>query len=117
MTKNEYLLQKLQEECAEVIKASAKYALFGAESKNPLDPDSKTNRQQLADEIVDVMATVEMIGALDMLTALTPKECGQAIQDKQTKIEYYMEISREIGTLEKEPPVEQVAAKQVEARD
>ncbi len=56
----EYLLI-LAEECSEVIKVITKTFRFGLESKNPLMPDSPTNKEELIQEIGDVMAMVELL--------------------------------------------------------
>jgi NTP pyrophosphatase (non-canonical NTP hydrolase) len=56
----EYLLI-LAEECSEVIKVITKTFRFGLDSKNPYIPDSPTNKEELIQEIGDVMAMVELL--------------------------------------------------------
>jgi NTP pyrophosphatase (non-canonical NTP hydrolase) len=63
----EYLLI-LAEECSEVIKVVTKTFRFGIESRNPFLEDSPTNKEELIQEIGDVMAMVELLkdSALDL---------------------------------------------------
>ena len=56
----QYLLDKLQEEAAEVIQAVSKIRRFGPDNKR--DQNSKTNIQELVSEIEDTLA---VIGALE----------------------------------------------------
>lgn len=57
----EKLLELLQEECAEVIKACSKVKRFGTDGKHPRDPEAKTNITVLMQEIGDVLAIVDLL--------------------------------------------------------
>jgi hypothetical protein len=108
MTKQEYTLTCLQEECAEVIQIISKIKRFGADSFHPDDPEKVTNAENLAREIMDLMAVIQMVGAEGVLPEITPREAGESIQRKIDKVEFYMKASRAIGILEQdaeqEPP-------------
>lgn len=56
MVSDEYLLVCLMEECSEVIQAVSKSLRFGLDSTYP--KSHETNRDQLSDEISDVVAVV-----------------------------------------------------------
>jgi hypothetical protein len=103
MTKQEYLLQKLQEECAEVIQIASKINRFGLLSFNPDDPKKTTNSQLLAKEIIDLQTIISMVGCEGMMPAMSGREVGNALLLEEEKILEYMEISRNLGTLDKEP--------------
>jgi NTP pyrophosphatase (non-canonical NTP hydrolase) len=53
------LLQKLQEECAEVIQASSKIIRFGMIGQNPTS--DKSNVKQLSFELTDVLAIIKLL--------------------------------------------------------
>lgn len=103
MNKPEYLLNKLMEECAEVIQIASKYKSFGPDSYNPNDPAKATNKTLLGKEIIDIMAVVSMIGNEGLLPITSGKEANDAIERKVAKVEFYMGASRECGCLEPEP--------------
>lgn len=105
MTKKDYLLQKLQEECAEIIVIASKYNCFGPESFHPDDPKKVTNAQNLARELMDLMAVIQMVGAEGILPEMSPKQAEEAINNKIHKVEYYMESSRDCGRLDPEEKI------------
>lgn len=61
MTKLEYMLVGLMEECAEVQKVCSKALRFGLDHTNWKEPDNGTNRQKLKIEINDFVAHVELL--------------------------------------------------------
>ena len=54
-------LALLVEECGEVQQAVGKILRHGYESRNPLDPNSPTNRETLASELGDLRAVMRML--------------------------------------------------------
>lgn len=92
MTKIEYLLQCLSEECAEVIQACSKANRFGLDStyRGP------SNLELLNGEISDLLGVIEIL-----------KEYGidinsndiEAINLKKEKVQRFMEYSKNIGIL------------------
>ena len=80
-TKTSYLLDKLQEESAEVIQAVSKIRRFGKQSKHP--ERNTTNHQELVGEIEDLLAilsALEACGYLDLTTS------QQSIQTKTKQL-------------------------------
>ncbi len=59
MNRKEHLLVILSEECSEVIKEVSKALRFGLENGYP--GQSKTNQDNIEDELTDVFAVVEML--------------------------------------------------------
>ena len=55
------------EEAGEFIQAAAKCMHFGMNSRNPLDPKSPTNKEQLEIEVADFLAMVELMGDAGMI--------------------------------------------------
>lgn len=83
----EYLLI-LAEECSEVIKVITKTFRFGLESKNPNIPNSPTNKEELIQEIGDVMAMVELLK--DSALQLSDKALEEAKKKKIDKLNYWL---------------------------
>ncbi len=83
----EYLLI-LAEECSEVIKVITKTFRFGLDSKNPYIPDSPTNKEELIQEIGDVMAMVELLK--DSALELTDESLKVAKQKKIDKLNQWL---------------------------
>ncbi len=83
----EYLLI-LAEECSEVIKVITKTFRFGLDSKNPYIPDSPTNKEELIQEIGDVMAMVELLK--DSALELTEDSLKIAKQKKIDKLNQWL---------------------------
>lgn len=83
----EYLLI-LAEECSEVIKVVTKTFRFGLESKNPHVPNSPTNKEELIQEIGDVMAMVELLK--DSALQLTDESIQIAKQKKIDKLNLWL---------------------------
>ena len=98
MTKEEYLLTCLGEECAEVAQAVSKALRFGL-NVNFLDQD-KTNREQLVSELNDLLSVVRLLA--DDKT-IQPEWCNLIAQKaKRIKVEKYMHISQKLGRLDSE---------------
>ncbi len=83
----EYLLL-LAEECSEVIKVVTKTFRFGIDSKNPFIPDSPTNKEELIQEIGDVMALVELLK--DSALELSEEALQEAKRKKLEKIHKWL---------------------------
>jgi len=56
----------LQEECSEVIQAVSKIRRFGLDNSHPTS--SQTNIQHLEEELGDVLAMVDLLQSLNMVT-------------------------------------------------
>jgi NTP pyrophosphatase (non-canonical NTP hydrolase) len=60
MKENE-ILDKLQEECAEIICVCSKIRRFGWDNHNPFVTPIKTNRSHLIEEVGDVLAVIDIL--------------------------------------------------------
>lgn len=90
MTKEQYLLTVLSEECAEVAKEAAKAIRFGM--GNRYHEDDPSNEQKLRNEVNEVIAVAKMLG---IFTEDTYK------QDlKVAKVEKYYKLSQYLGRVE-----------------
>lgn len=92
MTKVEHLLQKLQEECAEVIQEASKVNLFGLDDHYGERP---TNAARLESEFEDLLGAYEMLVDLGVLR----KPRTTRVWEKKEKIKHYMEYAKQRGTL------------------
>lgn len=90
MTKEEYLLICLMEECAELQFAAAKFLRFGKGGNS-------TNN--LIKEYIDVLSTAMLLQKLGVFT-IDPHVFVNNLEEKQKKLTYYMEVSEELGILE-----------------
>lgn len=109
MTREQYLLQCLQEECAEVTLIASKINRFGLESYHPDDPEKRTNRSLLTKEVLDVMALIQIIGVNGLLEPMNPKQAAESMENKLQKLDKYMLISEELGHLQKDPQEQDLA--------
>ena len=64
--KEKEVLDILQEECAEVIQAVSKVNRFGADNVKPGKP--KTNREHLEEELGDVLAMIDIMLELSVIS-------------------------------------------------
>ena len=59
-------LDILQEECAEVIQAVSKISRFGLDNYKPGKP--KTNREHLEEELGDMLAMIDILQSMDIVS-------------------------------------------------
>src|SRR5260370_1438124 len=90
MTKKQYLLVVLAEECAEVAKAASKALRFGMTKYKP--GGDETNRARLERELAEVVAVAEMLGL---------RVRDEHKREKVMKLNHYMDVSRRCGMLDK----------------
>lgn len=95
MNRLEHLLTILIEECAEIQQAASKAKRFGLEDGYP--GTTRTNRRDIANELNDLMAVVEMLNA----EGLNLKFNEIQIADKRVKVEHWLKYSKQQGTLTK----------------
>ena len=100
MNKTEHLLTCLMEECAEIQKAAAKALRFGLDDYAP-NSDS-TNAEDIAAEIIDLVAVVEMLREENIIPSITDNDSKIAIDKKKEKVKKYMDYAIERGTLQEE---------------
>jgi len=73
----------LQEECAEVIQAISKISRFGLDNFKPGKP--KTNREHLEEELGDLMAMIDILQQLDIVSYTNIELASQAKIEKLKK--------------------------------
>lgn len=99
MNKQEYLLNKLSQECIEVAKEVSKALEFGLEEAEIPDKPYKSNRQKIELELNDLMGVLDMMfkeKILDHAVVFSPVNRMHKIK----KILKYMEYSRKVGALQ-----------------
>lgn len=100
MNKQEYLLTKLSEECAEVAQRVSKILCFGIDEKEP--GQELTNEQRLKGEYYDLLAVFEMLEDEGFVIQDANFEVRQAMINKKAKVKKFMEYSRTQGRLSNE---------------
>lgn len=113
MTRREYLLTKLQEECAEVSQRAAKQIQFGAqqvqkagEVAGGLGPApkevGKTNAQRLVEELMDFAIIVKLLEEYGEFPAIdfAGIDFEAAKAAKIAKMNKYIDFSRTLGLVE-----------------
>lgn len=98
MTKVQYLLTKLMEECAEVSQRASKQIQFGKlEIQNG---QNLTNGQRLHDELVDLLVIAEMLQEEFEIPEFTDTaEFDRAYVTKKIKMQKYLDLSKQLGML------------------
>lgn len=96
MTRTEYLLTKLAEECCEVAQRATKAQCFGISEIQPTQ--GYTNAERIMDELVDVRVIVLMLQEDGILPQADCSE--ETLARKRAKVERFMEYSRQCGTLQ-----------------
>ena len=89
MTKEEHILQCLQEEASEVIKAASKINRFGLRAFNPLT--GECNEDILWKECHDLLAVMQMINDMFNLGLGEGDKAETAIKEKKRKVLEYIE--------------------------
>lgn len=97
MNIQEYLLIKLNEECGEIVQASSKALVFGADDIYQKKPELGTCTDRLVDEINDLLGVVAMLVEIKVIPETWYNVRKQL--DKQEKIKKYMKFSQEKGIL------------------
>ena len=93
MTKKEYLLLCLMEECNEVAQAASKCLRFGFDDKHP--EKEETNLEGLKGEMNDLRAIVGML----LEEGVDINYSARLISKKYSKTEHYMGYSQKAGIL------------------
>src|ERR1700680_2548271 len=97
MTKEQFLLMKLAEECAEVAQRCTKQIQFG---KFEMQKDQTlTNSERLKGEILDFIAMVGLLQQASEITPWTNKEYKVAFKAKKEKLQKYLDLSAKLGQL------------------
>lgn len=103
MAQRQFYLLKLMEECNEVAQRAAKQIQFGAmESQASKASPSEhkvpgTNGERLRGEIVDLLATIDILIDIGEIPWLASWELLAAKNTKRQKIAKYLEYSQKLG--------------------
>lgn len=97
----QFILEALGEEFGEVLQVKGKINRFGMDSFKPSDPEKKTNRTKLVEEINDVKALIELLeewAAEDpkLLPGLGDREF---IEKRIQKFLHFAGVTRKLGLL------------------
>ena len=79
-TETKEVMDILQEECAEVIQAVSKISRFGLDNYKPGKP--KTNRQHLEEELGDMLAMIDILHSMDIVSWTNIEKAAQAKREK-----------------------------------
>lgn len=97
MTKKQFLLLKLIEECVEVAHRASKQLQFG---KNEIQKDQpETNAYRLKGELLDLLALVNLLQQESEIPLWTLEELEGATNKKQVKLQKYLNLSASLGQL------------------
>lgn len=111
MNKEQFLLMKLAEECAEVAQRAIKSMQYGSDQiwkagevsggRGPAADEGQNNAQRLTSELVDLAIMCEL---LEKLGAIAPPPKGFEYEEmtkaKIAKLNKYLAFSRELGVLD-----------------
>ena len=101
MTKTEYLLSKIIEECADLQHHASKALQFGLANRHPDNPHlMETNAYRIVERYLYIKASMKMLSADKSDTALFPVLNEERImQRKMESTQQFMSYARDIGTL------------------
>lgn len=94
MSKEQFLLTKLAEECSEVAKAALKAQQFGLNEINPYT--GINNLTRLQDELDDLHAAVKMLNECEQSEFLYTRNVPY-INSKIYKVEKFLAYSQDLG--------------------
>ena len=97
MTKGQFLLLKLSEECAEVAQRCSKQIQFGKEEKQ--HDQEFTNAQRLKAELTDLLAVANLLVEAKEVESLSMAELDAATLVKKQKMQKYLDKSTELCQL------------------
>jgi hypothetical protein len=97
MNQDEYLYNKLSEECAEVSQRVSKILCFGADEIQP--KQDQTNMERLRFEVDDVLAMIRMLENARLLIRRSQEQLDEHFRYKAAKVEKYMQYSIQLGRM------------------
>lgn len=101
MTRDEYLLIHLSEECAELQKAISKALRFGLENHHPKKSITETNEQAILEEYTDVLAAFQILIENEVIYPFLDSDFVEArIYEKKKHFAKFMKLSEELGIIE-----------------
>lgn len=96
MNKEQYLLICLAEECSEVQQCVTKSLRFGLTDVHP-KYNNLTNRARLTEEIIDVLALIEMCTEQGLFELPVTPTLQGVISAKKANVEKFIKYSQERG--------------------
>lgn len=99
----DYWHVKLAEECNEVAHRCAKTMQFGMSDIQ--NGHAKDNAQRLREEVLDLIAVVELMQNAGAMTYITVSDRQHAREVKRAKLQKYFKLSFELGRIEIGGPV------------
>jgi hypothetical protein len=97
MSRADYLLSHLAQECNEVAIRCTKAQMFGLDEVQPEQP--LTNRELIAEELADLYAMVDELQRSGYLPVFAERDHAARISAKQRKAMHFRGHSRELGRL------------------
>ena len=99
MTRNEYLLTIVSEECAEIQQAVSKVLRFGTNGYHPDNP-VVSNGEWLLVEYYQLEEMIEMLFEAEIVEPFSLSDIIRVRENKREKVLKYMEVSKHLGCLE-----------------
>jgi len=90
---DQLILSQLSEEAGEVVQAVSKIFRFGLEDYHVEPP---VNKDKLTGEVADLIAVFNRLVTMGVLNDIT----SEMLKAKNTKIDKYIEFSRNLGIIE-----------------
>lgn len=97
MKKNQFLLLKLAEECAEVAHRASKQIQFGKDEKQK--DQSLANGERLRGELLDLVVIWRMLEDEGEIPKFTADMADSAYLSKKIKLQKYLDLSHSLGQL------------------
>ncbi len=103
MTRTQFLLIKIAEECNEIAQCALKAAQFGLDAKDPRpeqNPLGHTDGKHLLIECADLAAIMELFAFETGLGPDSETQFDEWIATKKGRVEKYYQIARNLGQIE-----------------
>lgn len=97
LTKEQYLLTVLMEECAEVAQRASKAIRFGVSERQPGQPFD--NGKRLVDEVVDLYETFDQLLELGTITMPGTYDLEIMRASRREKVSRYLERAQREGVV------------------
>lgn len=98
MTRDQYYLLKLAEECSEVSQRALKQIQFGRDEVQK--GQDKTNAERLVSEIMDLITVIDILEKEKIIGFMEWDDTAEHMSKKKDKMEKFMTYSRELGRVE-----------------
>lgn len=90
MNREEYLLDCLSEECAELAQVASKSLRFGLNNKVPGTKEEKTNTDDLITEYLQIVAVIEMLQEIGSIPVIDYRKATKIKKKKKDKVSFFM---------------------------